>query len=473
MVLLILDHPSKSMKRFLFLIIGLLTVSLLPAQQELLMHEGGRMMDIGRGILGMVSLIGIAYLISLNRKKIDWMLVLKGLALQLILGLAILQVPFIYKIFDAIAGFFIQLLAFTEEGSKFVLGSWPDYLIVENVADGNSPFVIGYVFAFKVLPTIVFFAALSSVLYYLGILQKIVYVLAWVMSKFMNMSGAESLAAAANVFIGQTEAPLVVKPYLEGMTRSEIMCLMTGGMATIAGGVFAAFIGFLGDEYAIHLLTASIISAPAAIVFAKIIYPEDKPEMVNRKLEVSQDRIGSNLLDAITNGTVDGLKLAINVGAMLMVFIAMIAMVNYILGDWIGAWTGLNDLVVDWTDGKFDKFSLEYLFGILFAPMAWLLGVPTPDIVSVGELLGTKTIINEFVAYSNLPGAALEYKKSWIIATYALCGFANFSSIGIQIGGIGAIAPGQRKTLTELGIRAMIGGTLACFMTAVIAGMVV
>jgi CNT family concentrative nucleoside transporter len=248
---------------------------------------------------------------------------------------------------------------------------------------------------------------------------------------------------------------------------------MTGGMATIAGGVFAAFIGFLGEEYAIHLLTASIISAPAAIVFAKILYPEDTPEKLNRNLDISKEKIGSNILDAITNGTVDGLKLAINVGAMLLVFIALIAMLNYILGDWIGAWTGLNDLVVDWTDGKYEKFSLEYIFGLVFAPFAWLLGVPSADIISVGELLGTKTIINEFVAYANLPGADLVYKKSWIIATYALCGFANFSSIGIQIGGIGALAPGQRKTLTELGIKAMIGGTLACFMTAVIAGMVV
>lgn len=430
-------------------------------------------MDIVRGIIGMVSLVGVGFLLSANRKGIDWTLVLKGIALQLILGLAILKVPFIYIIFDGIADFFIKILEFTEAGANFVLGAWPDYLIVENVADSNNPFTIGYVFAFKVLPTIVFFAAFSSVLYYLGILQKIVYVLAWLMSKLMHMSGAESLAAAANVFIGQTEAPLVVRPYLEGMTRSEIMCLMTGGMATIAGGVFAAFIGFLGDEYAIHLLTASIISAPAAIVFAKILYPEDTPEKLNRNLDISKEKIGSNILDAITNGTVDGLKLAINVGAMLLVFIALIAMLNYILGDWIGAWTGLNDLVVDWTDGKYEKFSLEYIFGLLFAPFAWLLGVPSADIISVGELLGTKTIINEFVAYANLPGAELVYKKSWIIATYALCGFANFSSIGIQIGGIGALAPGQRKTLTELGIKAMIGGTLACFMTAVIAGMVV
>ncbi len=443
------------------------------AQDGLRDLETGLMTDIMRGLLGMTTLIAVAFLISSNRRNIDWALVGKGVILQIVLGLAILKIPFVYNIFDGIADFFIKILEFTEAGSNFVLGAWPDYLIVENVADSNNPFTIGYVFAFKVLPTIVFFAAFSSLLYYLGILQKIVYVLAWLMSKLMNMSGAESLAAAANVFIGQTEAPLVVRPYLEGMTRSEIMCLMTGGMATIAGGVFAAFIGFLGDEYAIHLLTASIISAPAAIVFAKIIYPEDQPETLNRDLDISKDKIGSNVLDAITNGTVDGLKLAINVGAMLLVFIALISMVNYMLGDWIGAWTGLNEMVAEWTDGNYEKFSLEYLFGLIFAPFAWILGVPSADIISVGELLGTKTIINEFVAYANLPGAELVYKKSWIISTYALCGFANFSSIGIQIGGIGAIAPTQRKTLTELGIKAMIGGTLACFMTAVIAGMVV
>ena len=426
-----------------------------------------------RGLLGMVVLIGIAWLVSVNRKGIDWALVLKGVALQIFLAIAILKVPFVYTIFDAIAGFFIKILEFTEAGATFIFGAWPDYLTVENLTNASyeeKNFTIGYIFAFKVLPTIVFFAAFSSMLYYLGILQKIVYVLAWMMSRFMRMSGAESLAAAANVFIGQTEAPLVVKPYLEGMTRSEIMCLMTGGMATIAGGVFAAFIGFLGPEYAIHLLTASIISAPAAIVFAKIIYPEDKPEEINKNLDISKDRIGSNVLEAITNGTTDGIKLAVNVGAMLLVFIAMIAMFNYMLSEWIGSWTGLNANVQEWTDGKYDKFSLEYIFGIFFAPFAWLLGVPWSDALSIGELLGTKTIINEFVAYANLPSAELTYRKSWLIATYALCGFANFSSIGIQIGGIGAIAPGQKTTLTQLGTRAMIGGTLACFMTGIIAG---
>jgi CNT family concentrative nucleoside transporter len=452
------------------------------AQDGLLVNDGNLLMDILRGLLGMAVLIGIAWTVSVNRKGVDWALVLKGILLQIFLAVAILKVPQVYWVFNQVAEFFIQILAFTEAGANFIFGAWPNYLIVENVADGNDAFTIGYIFAFKVLPTIVFFAAFSSLLYYLGILQKIVYGLAWVMSKVMHMSGAESLAAAANVFIGQTEAPLVVKPYLENMTKSEILCLMTGGMATIAGGVFAAFIGFLGDEYAIHLLTASIISAPAAIVFSKIIYPEDEKDKLNTQLDISPEKAGNNILDAITNGTTDGIKLAVNVGAMLLVFIAMIAMCNYILGDWIGYYTGLNGIISEstggqfdpdlkeWVGGSFDKLSLEYVFGLFFAPLAWLLGVPWVDAMSVGELLGTKTIINEFIAYANLPGAELTHKKSWIIATYALCGFANFSSIGIQIGGIGAIAPSQRQTLTELGLQAMIGGTLACFMTGVIAG---
>lgn len=440
------------------------------AQNDLLPSETSFLVDVLRGLLGMAVLIGFGWLASMNRKGIDWMLVLKGIALQLLLAIAILKVPYIYPIFQAVADFFVQLLGFTEKGANFIFGAWPDYLIVENVASGNDAFTIGYIFAFKVLPTIVFFAAFSSLLYYLGILQKVVYVLAWIMSKFLKMSGAESLAAAANVFIGQTEAPLVIKPYLEKMTKSEIMCLMTGGMATIAGGVFAAFIGFLGEEYAIHLLTASIISAPAAIVFAKIIYPEDNPEAINTNLHIPRENAGSNILDAITNGTTDGIKLAVNVGAMLMVFIAMIAMVDWFLGDLIGSWTGLNAMVAESTAGKFEMLSLEYIFGLVFAPFAWLLGVPWTDAMAVGSLLGTKTIINEFIAYANLPSANLVYQKSWLISTYALCGFANFSSIGIQIGGIGAIAPNQRQTLTQFGVRAMIGGTLACFMTGVIAG---
>ncbi len=462
----------RSWKYIFTLGLAIGTPMLTSAQAGLLETDNGLLTDILRGLLGMAVMIGIAWAVSVNRKGVDWSLVGKGLVLQIVLALLILKVDVVYIIFDGIADFFVKILEFTEAGATFIFGAWPDYLTVQNLTaeEGPSPFTIGYIFAFKVLPTIVFFAAFSSLLYYLGILQKIVYVLAWVMSKFMNMSGAESLAAAANVFIGQTEAPLVVKPYLESMTRSEIMCLMTGGMATIAGGVFAAFIGFLGEEYAIHLLTASIISAPAAIVVAKIIYPEDKPEDINKNLDISKEKIGSNVLEAITNGTTDGIKLAVNVGAMLLVFIALIAMFDYLVGDVIGHYSGLNDSIAAATEGKYDKLSLQYIFGLVFAPFAWLLGVPWADSMTIGGLLGTKTIINEFVAYANLPSADLIYRKSWLIATYALCGFANFSSIGIQIGGIGAIAPSQKTTLTQLGLRAMIGGTLACFLTGIIAG---
>ena len=336
---------------------------------------------------------------------------------------------------------------------------------------------MGYMFAFKVLPTVVFFSAFSAMLFYFGILQRIIYGFAWLMSKFMNLSGAEATAAAANVFIGQTEAPLVVKPYLEKMTKSEIMALMTGGFATIAGGVFALFVSLLGEEYAIHFLTASIISAPAAIVCAKILFPETNPQDVNKDLSVPKDKLGNNVLDAISIGTTDGVRLAVNVGAMLMVFIAMIAFVNGILG-WTGEQIGLNNFIFEKTGGMYSCFNLEFILGALFAPIAWLLGVPSDDIMQIGQLLGKKTAINEVVAYVDLSimkaseTAALS-PKSIIIATYALCGFANFSSIGIQIGGISAIAPGQRETLTKLGMKAMIGGTIACFITGAIAGILV
>lgn len=427
---------------------------------------------IGRGLFAILILLGICYLFSNDRKAINWRLVGIGMLLQLVIGLSILKVPFINSIFDLIAKKFTELLAFSTAGAEFLFGS-----IVTNI-DG-----FGYIFAFQVLPTIVFFSALSSVLYYFGILQLIVKGLAWVMNRTMGLSGPESLAAAANVFIGQTEAPLVVKPYLESMSRSEILCLMTGGMATIAGGVFAAYVGYLGGTdpeaqffFAKHLLSASLISAPAAIVAAKVLYPED----VVRKKDNRLDMIGSdanNLLDAISTGTTDGLKLAINVGAMLLVFTALIYMVNQFMVGSIGRIGGLNEYIVDITDGRFEGFTFTYLLGLIFAPFAWILGTPTEDVLIIGELLGQKTVLNEFYAYASLgkiqeSGIVLA-PKSLIIATYALCGFSNFASIGIQIGGISAIAPGQRKNLTELGIKSLIGGTVACFLTAAIAAMLV
>ncbi|WP_105070284.1 NupC/NupG family nucleoside CNT transporter [Nonlabens arenilitoris] len=427
--------------------------------------------SIYRGLIGIAFLLGIGFAFSANRKKIDWRLVIIGISLQIIFATLFLLVEEVAAVFQWIAEKVVEFLAVAEEGAQFVFG---------NLVDPSQS--MGYIFAFKVLPTIVFFSAFTSLLYYLGILQKIVYVFAWVMSKTMRLSGAESLAAAANIFIGQTEAPLVVKPYLEKMTKSEILCLMVGGMATIAGGVLAAFIEFLGGtdpvakaEFARHLITASIMSAPAAIVMAKMLFPETDTDKIDRKLDISKEKIGSNVLDAISRGTTDGLKLAVNVGAMLLVFTAIIAVVNWFLGDLIGAPSGLNDLIVDATDGRYQKFSMQYILGNLFAPIAWIIGVPATDIVAVGQLLGEKTILNEFFAYASLSklkaAGVLTNYRSIVISTYALCGFANFASIGIQIGGIGVLAPSQRKTLAAFGIKALIGGTCAALLTATIAGM--
>ena len=425
--------------------------------------------ELLRAGLGIVILLGICYLLSNDKRAIDWRLVGSGMALQLILAILIIKVPYVNVLFDFIATGFQKILQFTEAGATFMFGS-----LVTNL-DG-----FGYIFAFQVLPTIVFFSALSSVLYYFGILQKVVYGLAWLMNRTMGLSGAESLAAAANVFIGQTEAPLAIKPYLEGMTRSEMLCLMTGGMATIAGGVFAAYVGYLGGTdpeqqifFAKHLLTASIISAPAAIVASKILFPETEKKDLEQEAKMAADE-SSNVLDAISRGTTDGLKLAINVGAMLLVFTALIHMANEILIATVGEATGWNESIFESTNGRFKGFSFTYLLGLIFAPFAWILGTPSQDILLIGQLLGQKTVINEFVAYAQfneLREAGIQlHPKSVLIATYALCGFSNFASIGIQIGGIGAIAPGQRRALTELGIKALIGGTIASFLTAAIAG---
>lgn len=438
-------------------------------------------MDILRGLFGMLILLGICYALSNNRKAINWRLVGIGLGLQFVFAVLILKVPGVSDVFDYIAKFFQSVLAFSNAGAEFIFGG-----LVTNQD------TFGYIFAFQVLPTIVFFSAVTAILYYFGILQWIIKGMAWFMSRTMDLSGSESLAAAANVFIGQTEAPLVVRPYLEKMSRSEMLCLMTGGMATIAGGVFAAYIGFLGGTdperqlyFAKHLLTASIISAPAAIVAAKILYPETEKKDLEKQLEMSGE-IGDNLLDAISKGITDGLKLAVNVGVMLLAFTALLAMVDagflwltdtinagvaFIGGEQVGNW---NESIRNATNNRFEGFSFTYLLGLIFAPFAWLIGTPTQDIVLIGQLLGQKTVLNEFIAYgelNNFRQAGIDlHPKSIIIATYALCGFANFASIGIQIGGIGSLAPGQRKALTELGLKSLIGGTVACFLTAIVAG---
>ncbi len=423
-------------------------------------------MSILRGLLGIISLLGIAWLFSSNRKKVNWMLVLKGVSIQIILAVALLKIPFIADFFESISAGFVQIISFTQEGTDFLLRSFIDGQV-------DNAYVN---FAFKVLPTIIFFSALTSLFYYWGILQIIVKFFASVMQKIMGLSGSESMAAAGNVFLGQTEAPLLIKPYLLGMTKSEFMTLMTGGMATIAGGVLAGYISFLGDGdpaqelyFAKHLLIASIMSAPAAIVAAKILVPEE--EDFNKDLSVPKDKIGSNALEAIANGTTDGVKLAVNVGAMLLVFTALVAFGNHLLME-LGGLININEWIAEQT--PYDGLSFNFLIGYLCAPIVWLMGVPTDDVVLVGELLGNKTVINEFIGYMRLgemKKMGLLSDKAILMSTYLLCGFANFASIGIQIGGIGALVPSKKGLLSSLGIKALIGGTIACLMTAVVVGM--
>lgn len=423
--------------------------------------------NIVRGIIGLAFFLFVAWIFSTDRKAIDWNLVGKGLALQIIIAFLVLKFPLVESLFDTISKGFVSVIGYTDAGIDFLFGQM-------GIGKVQSPLIT---FAVKVLPTIIFFSALVSLFYYWGILQKIVYVFAWIMKKFMRLSGAESLAAAGNVFLGQTEAPLLVKPYLLGMTKSEVMCLMTGGMATIAGGVLAAYVGFLGGDdpeqrifFAKHLLTASIISAPAAIIAAKILVPET--EKINEDLKVSKDKIGVNALEAISNGTTDGLKLAVNVGAMLLVFTALMALGNGGL-EWIGDWTGLNSLVAASSDSH-STLSFEYVLGLIGAPIVWMMGVDWSDSLLVGELLGTKTVLNEFIAYPKLgemKEAGVLTSRSIVMSTYMLCGFANFASIGIQIGGIGALMPSRKGLLSQLGMRALLGGTIACILTAVIVGM--
>ncbi len=421
-----------------------------------------------RGLLGMVALLAIAYVFSTNRKNIPWRTVVIGLLIQVALALGVLYVPFVRVAFEFFGQIFVKILDFTKAGSEFLLG------------DLMNADTYGFIFLFQVLPTIIFFSALTSLLFYWGIIQKVVYGLAWVFTKALKISGAEALSVAGNIFLGQTESPLMIKAYLDKMSKSEILLVMTGGMATLAGGVLAAYIALLGGddpvlrlEFAKHLLTASIMAAPAAIIFSKMLVPPT--EEINKEIEVSKDKIGSNVLDAISNGTTEGVKLAVNVGAMLLAFIAFIAMFNFIIGK-VGDWTHLNGMIANFTDGKFNELSLQFILGYTFAPLMWLIGVCPEDIAVVGRLLGEKLILTEFIGYISLAelktaGAFVE-TKSIIMATYILCGFANFSSIGIQIGGIGALAPKRRVLLSQYGMKALLAGTLASLMSATIIGMI-
>jgi CNT family concentrative nucleoside transporter len=419
----------------------------------------------------MFTLIVIAFLFSSNRKAINWKTVGIGLAFQLLIAIGVLRVGFVKTIFESIGSVFVSVLDFTREGSKFLFEGL--------VVDMDT---FGFIFAFQVLPTILFFSALTSVLFYLGIIQRVVKGFGWLLTKLLKISGAESLSVAGNIFLGQTEAPLLIKAYLEKMNKSEILLVMIGGMATVAGAVLAAYIGFLGGDdpamrllYAKHLLAASVMAAPGAIVISKILYPQT--EDINTDVKVSQEKIGANLLDAIANGTTEGLRLAVNVGAMLLVFVAFIAMINGILG-WAGDVTSLNTWMA--ANTPYQSFSLEAILGTIFAPLMWLIGVAKEDMMMMGQLLGIKLAASEFVGYIQLAdlkdvanATHLNYNKSVIMATYMLCGFANFASIGIQIGGIGSLAPGQRKQLSKFGMKALIGGTIASLISATIAGMII
>ena len=414
--------------------------------------------DMLFGLFGLTVLVGIAVLFSNNRGAISWRLVGIGIGLQLLFAVIVILTTWGSRFFSFISTIFVKVIAFTNEGSMFIFG---------DLADGSK----GFYFAFQVLPTIIFFSSLMSVLYHLGAMQKVVQGMAWVMAKAMRVSGAESISVAANVFIGQTEAPLVVRPYVSPMTQSELLTLMVGGMATIAGGVLAAYVGLLGGGdpqlqlfYAKHLLSASIMAAPATIVIAKVLVPETETSQTMGEVKVHVEKTASNIIDAAASGAADGLKLALNVAGMLLAFIALIAMVNWIFE---GIFTELLGLTI-----AGEPITLQVLIGYALSPIAWLIGVPWGDSVTIGSLIGQKVIINEFVAYlelSQIPAGQLS-EKATLIATYALCGFANFSSIAIQIGGIGGIAPDRRSDLAKFVLRAVLGGTLATMMTATIAG---
>ena len=431
-------------------------------------------MDYLRALGGLVFIVGVAYLFSTNRKAVDWRLVAAGIALQVVFGLLIAKVDAVQSGFEYVSEKFIVFLSFAQKGAAFLYGD----LSKNSDAVQGVRHNLGFLFAFQTLPTIIFFSAVTAGLYHLGVLQKIVYVFAWVMTRTMRMSGAESLSVAGDVFMGQTEAPLLVRPFIPGMTQSELHCLMVGGMATIAGSVFGAYVSFLGGsdpaeqtKFATYLLTASIMSAPASVVMAKLFLPETEP--IDKELKLTKDHVGVNLIDSIAIGASDGLKLALNVGAMLLAFIAVIYAVNWILVGLIGHYTGLNEFVVTSTNGTFDGFSLQYILGQVFRVFAFCIGVEWHDTLAVGSLLGQKMVINEFVAYSDLgvmKTAGVLSEKSILISTYALCGFANFSSIAIQIGGTGGMAPSRQADISRLGLRAMIAATLATMMTATIAG---
>ncbi len=430
--------------------------------------SGFKPMNIFRGLMGMLVLVFIAFVFSSNRRAINWGVVGKGLIFQVLLAVGVLYVPFIAAIFDFVGKLFVLILDFTNAGTFFLFKSF---------ATGSIELALQN-FAVQILPTIIFFSALTSLLFYLNIIQYIVYGLAWVMTKFMRLSGAESLSVAGNIFLGQTESPLMIKAYLSKMNNSEILLVMLGGMATLAGGVLAVYISFLGGSdpvqrllFAKHLLTASVMAAPGAVVVSKILVPQT--EKIDSNVIIPREEVGKNVLDAISNGTTQGLRLAVNVAAMLLVFIAFIAMFNYVALKF-GNLININDWIADVTDGRYEELSLQFILGYIFAPVMWLIGVNAQDITLVGRLLGEKVIMTEFIGYVSLAemkeAGVFTDSKSIIMATYMLCGFANFASIGIQIGGIGSLVPEKRVLLSRYGMRALLGGTIASLLSATIVG---
>lgn len=425
------------------------------------------MESLVRAAIGICFLLFILWLLSENRSSISWRLVLLGLAMQLSIALGIQYVPLVGNAFGAMSDFFVSILDFTRAGSEFLFGSFMD-------TESH-----GMVFAFQILPTIIFFSALTSVLFYFGVIQKVVSFLAWLMVKTLKISGAESLSVAGNIFLGQTESPLLIKAYLEKMNRSELLLVMVGGMSTLAGGVLAAYVAFLGGDdplmraqVAKHLLMASVMAAPGAVVASKMLLPQT--DKVTSDLKISSGKLGSNLFEAMAIGTAEGMKLAVNVAAMLLVFIAFMAMFNAGIAK-VGEWTRINSLLEQGATGN-SELSLQLLLGYLFAPFMYLIGVPWSDILPAGRLLGEKIVMSEFIAYISLAdikaNGQMVYQKSVIMATFMLAGFANFASIGIQIGGIGTIAPGKRTQLSQLGIKALVGGTIASLISATMAGLV-
>ena len=429
---------------------------------------GFSIISIARGLLGLTSLIFISFLISNDRKKIQWKTVFISIFIQFIIGVLIFKISLIQSIFEIISKFFVRIIDYTTSGSSFLFSS---------LVDQQKS---AYIFAFQVLPVIIFFSALTSVLYHLGIIQKIVSLLAWILNKFLKITGAESLSLAGNIFLGQTESPILIKSYLEKMTKSQLFIVMVGGMSTVAGSVLAAYIGLLGGndvneqlKFSNHLLTASVMAAPGAVAISKIIFPEETESKI-KEIKIERKNKDGNILLSITKGTIEGVKLAVNVGAMLLVFLAFIALLNDIM--WlIGETLFLNALISEST--SFDQFSIEFVLGYLFAPLMWLIGVTYQECAIMGQLLGVKIVSSEFVAFIQLAdlkniddSIELLSKKSITMATFMLCGFANLTSIGIQIGGIGVLAPTQRKNLSELGFKAMIAGTIVSLISACFAG---